>query len=115
MAKRYAVIMAGGAGTRLWPLSRRGHPKQLMRLFDGKSLLRLSYERVARLLPASQIHVIAGRRTATSFAPNSPNCPMRTCLASRWGAIRPTRWAWPQPSCDIAIRMRSWESSLRTI
>ena len=35
---RHAMIMAGGAGVRLWPLSRQGRPKQLLRLFDGKSL-----------------------------------------------------------------------------
>ena len=36
---RYVVIMAGGAGTRLWPLSRRGMPKQLLTLIDDRSLL----------------------------------------------------------------------------
>ena len=39
---RFAVIMAGGSGTRLWPLSRRGTPKQLLRLIEGKSLLRIA-------------------------------------------------------------------------
>lgn len=43
---RYAVILAGGSGTRLWPLSRRNRPKQLLRLFGGKSLLRLSADRL---------------------------------------------------------------------
>lgn len=75
MAKRYAVIMAGGAGTRLWPLSRRDRPKQLMRLFDGASLLRLSYERVARLLPASQIHVIAARSHRDVVRAELPELP----------------------------------------
>ena len=55
---RHAVIMAGGAGLRLWPLSRQNHPKQLLRLFSGASLLRQSYERVAALLRPEQIHVI---------------------------------------------------------
>ncbi len=55
---RHAVIMAGGAGTRLWPLSRKDRPKQLMRIFGGKSLLRLSFERLYGWLPAERIHVI---------------------------------------------------------
>lgn len=55
---RHAVIMAGGAGVRLWPLSRKRRPKQTLRLFEGKSLLRHSYERVAASLPPEQIHVI---------------------------------------------------------
>ncbi|MEW6250674.1 MAG: mannose-1-phosphate guanylyltransferase [Planctomycetota bacterium] len=43
---RHAVIMAGGSGTRLWPLSRRLRPKQLLKLFDGRSLLQLARERL---------------------------------------------------------------------
>ena len=43
---RHAMIMAGGSGTRLWPMSRAGKPKQLIGLFDGKSLLELAFERL---------------------------------------------------------------------
>ena len=43
---QYGVIMAGGAGTRLWPLSRSDRPKQLLPVVRGKSLLQLSYERL---------------------------------------------------------------------
>ncbi|GAC1328833.1 MAG: hypothetical protein NVSMB17_04630 [Candidatus Dormibacteria bacterium] len=46
---RAAVILAGGAGTRLWPLSRSGTPKHLLPLLQGKTLLRATYER-ARLV-----------------------------------------------------------------
>jgi mannose-1-phosphate guanylyltransferase len=45
------VILAGGAGTRLWPLSRSGTPKHLLPLVDGRTLLRATYER-ARLVAA---------------------------------------------------------------
>lgn len=55
---RHGVIMAGGAGVRLWPLSRKRRPKQVLRLFSGTSLLRQSYERVATCLKPEQINVI---------------------------------------------------------
>ena len=44
------VILSGGAGTRLWPVSREGHPKPFMTLPDGQSLLGKTYRRAAALL-----------------------------------------------------------------
>lgn len=44
------VILSGGAGTRLWPVSREDHPKPFMRLPDGQSLLLKTYLRAARLI-----------------------------------------------------------------
>lgn len=43
------VILSGGAGTRLWPVSREGHPKPFMKLADGESLLLKTYRRAAAL------------------------------------------------------------------
>jgi mannose-1-phosphate guanylyltransferase len=54
---RTAVILAGGAGTRLRPLSSDENPKQFLKLFDGKSLLQETWLRIARLLPAEAIYV----------------------------------------------------------
>ncbi len=45
------VILCGGSGTRLWPLSRKSFPKQFVPLVDGKSLLQLTLERVGRVSP----------------------------------------------------------------
>lgn len=47
----YVVIMAGGSGTRFWPLSRIKTPKQLMSVFGGKSMLQRTVERVLPLAP----------------------------------------------------------------
>ena len=50
------VIMAGGSGTRLWPLSRKGTPKQLLNLFEGKSLLlNMGYSHPVRMEPVDGI------------------------------------------------------------
>ncbi len=54
----YTVILAGGGGTRLWPKSRKAHPKHLLKLIGDKTLLRLTYERVKDIFPAERILVI---------------------------------------------------------
>ena len=43
------VILCGGTGSRLWPLSREGHPKPFIELFDGETLLEKTYKRVSLL------------------------------------------------------------------
>src|SRR5207244_1078057 len=59
----------------LWPLSRRSRPKQLLHIFDGQSLLRRSYERLAGVLPPQQIYVITGREYVEAVAAELPELP----------------------------------------
>lgn len=54
---RYASIMAGGSGTRLWPLSTPGRPKQLLRFIAGRSLLSISASRLMGLIDPANIFV----------------------------------------------------------
>jgi mannose-1-phosphate guanylyltransferase len=56
----HAVILAGGSGTRLWPLSRRGRPKQLLPLAAGPSLLERAWRRLDGLVEESRRWVCAG-------------------------------------------------------
>lgn len=52
-----ALIMAGGSGTRLWPLSREKYPKQFLKVLGDKSLLKLTYERLLNFLDHSDIMI----------------------------------------------------------
>ncbi|HEY7118325.1 MAG TPA: sugar phosphate nucleotidyltransferase [Tepidisphaeraceae bacterium] len=81
----YAVIMAGGRGTRLWPASRNDRPKQLLPLVRGKSLLQLSYERLRALLPAEQIFVCTGAAYKDRVLENLPELPPDNVLGEPEG------------------------------
>lgn len=60
-----AVILAGGSGTRLWPLSRRSAPKQFVPLMGEESLLEATIRRLEPLVAADRVLVVASRETAT--------------------------------------------------
>jgi len=60
------VILSGGAGTRLWPVSREGHPKPFMKLADGQSLLEKTYLRAANLSKCLHINDYPSVLTVTN-------------------------------------------------
>lgn len=69
----HAVIPAGGAGTRLWPLSRSGHPKFLLDLDgSGRTLLQQTWDRLNDLIPAERIHVVTGAAHADAIREQLP-------------------------------------------
>ncbi|PIF02537.1 MAG: mannose-1-phosphate guanylyltransferase, partial [Propionibacterium sp.] len=91
---RYVVIMAGGAGTRLWPLSRQGMPKQLLKLFEDKSLLRIAYERLHGFIPDDRILVCTGAAYADVVAEQLPELPVENILGEPVGRDSLNAVAW---------------------
>ncbi len=59
---RHAMIMAGGSGTRLWPMSRGETPKQLIGLFEGKSLIEIAFERLDGVVDEKARWICAGQQ-----------------------------------------------------
>lgn len=71
----YAVIMAGGYGTRLWPLSRKNKPKQWLKLFDGKCLIELTLEHLQGHIPDDRILILTNVNYATLARDTLPRIP----------------------------------------
>jgi mannose-1-phosphate guanylyltransferase len=68
--------MAGGGGTRLWPASRRKHPKQFLPLLpDGRSLLRATVDRLTEVAPLERILVVTAASQVDEVSRNAPGLP----------------------------------------
>lgn len=76
----YAVIMAGGGGTRLWPLSRRAHPKQTLSFGRPRTLFQLAVDRLEALLPPEKILVVTVADQAKMLQEQVPTIPLENYL-----------------------------------
>lgn len=79
-APYFAAVMAGGGGTRLWPLSRQNRPKQLLPILNGRSLFRIAVERLEPLFPAERILVVASATLLPSLRKEAPQLPRANFL-----------------------------------
>lgn len=82
---RYGVIMAGGAGTRLWPMSRAARPKQLLEVVGGRSLLQLAFDRLRAVLPAEAIWVCTAQAHRAAVLANLPDLHPQNLLGEPCG------------------------------
>lgn len=71
----FAVILAGGRGTRFWPRSRRARPKQFLSFAAGGTLLQRTVERIAPLVPLSRVLVVTTRDLAGAVRRDLPRLP----------------------------------------
>jgi len=68
----YAVILAGGSGVRLWPLSRESMPKQLIPVLAGKSLMEAAFDRLEGVIPPEHRWICGGARYETAVRATIP-------------------------------------------
>jgi mannose-1-phosphate guanylyltransferase len=76
----YAVIMAGGGGTRLWPLSRKESPKQMVNLIEDETLFQISVNRLKKLFSNDHIFVVTISDQAKELQKQAPEIPIENYL-----------------------------------
>jgi mannose-1-phosphate guanylyltransferase len=80
LGQYYAVIMAGGGGTRLWPLSRKANPKQSLSLFGKRTLFQIAVDRLDGLFSADKILVVTIADQAEQLHMQVPQIPVKNFL-----------------------------------
>ena len=77
----YVAIMAGGIGSRFWPMSRTNYPKQFLDILNtGKTLIQWTYERFAEFIPKENIFVVTSAEYAGIVATQLPELPVANIL-----------------------------------
>lgn len=77
----YVAIMAGGIGSRFWPVSRHNHPKQFLDILNtGKSLIRWTYERFSHFIPNENIYIVTNTQYAEKVHEQLPELPLENIV-----------------------------------
>ena len=106
----HAVIMAGGTGTRFWPLSRAARPKQLLDLTGGRTMIQATVDRLGDLVAAG---ADAGSSRTAAWSSRLPsNCRSFDRAANRRRAVQARHRAGDRPGGAAGrwptIRTRRW-------
>lgn len=79
-AHAHALLLAGGKGTRFWPLSREDHPKQLLRLFSDRPLIEETYQRILPVISNERILLATSSSLATRLMAMFPGIPIANLI-----------------------------------
>jgi len=104
----YVVIMAGGGGTRLWPLSRRDRPKPFLPLLDGGSLLQATVARLAPMVEPRDVYLVTDARYDTLIREQLPELPVENICGEPFGrntaaAVALAAAAIDRPDDDVMV------------
>ena len=77
----YAVVLAGGGGTRLWPKSRKQSPKQFLKLFGNETMLQTTVNRITKLIPWERVIVVTNQLHKAEVLEQLPEIPRDNIIA----------------------------------
>ena len=78
----YVAIMAGGIGSRFWPMSRTNHPKQFLDILGtGKTLIRETFERYSLVVPEENIYIVTSQEYVDKVKQELPELAADNILA----------------------------------
>lgn len=80
-----AVIMAGGIGTRFWPLSRKKNPKQYLKIVSEKSMIQMTVERLLSKIAMNDIYVVTSSDQAELVQRELPHLPLKNIIIEPFG------------------------------
>ncbi|MEM9283709.1 MAG: sugar phosphate nucleotidyltransferase [Verrucomicrobiota bacterium] len=125
----YALVLAGGSGTRFWPLSRHTKPKQLLSLFDDETLIEKAVKRLDGLVPPERILVLTNKAQRAGILEVLPQLPEENviseparrdtapaiALATGWIAARdPEATMIALPADQLVVKDEAFRSVLNT-
>lgn len=73
---KYCIIMAGGVGSRFWPISRNARPKQFIDVLGvGRTLIQITVDRISRIIPVENIYIVSAQKYKHLIAEQVPQIP----------------------------------------
>ena len=85
MKSFYHVIIAGGSGYRFWPKSRKNTPKQLLKIINNKTMIRLTYERLEKISSPNQIFIVTSKNLCINIQNELPEIPKNNYIVEPSG------------------------------
>lgn len=83
--KTYAIIMAGGVGSRFWPRSREKMPKQLLRIFGENTMIQDTVQRINRIVPGENIFIVTNKSQKDEIKKQLPQLPSENVIIEPFG------------------------------
>ena len=80
-----ALIMAGGVGTRFWPLSRESKPKQYLKIISDNTMIRMTVERLQKKIPIKNIYIVTGKSQTKLVMKSLPDLPEENIIVEPFG------------------------------
>lgn len=80
MNHAYAVVMAGGGGTRLWPISRKDHPKHVLPLLGERTLFQNTLDRLDGIIPGERVFIVTTAEQVEVLKAQAPRLPVDNYL-----------------------------------